>query len=173
MSDNWIYIGDDQSKPNWSKIGKTTKGLNTRHTSSQNPDYSIHTAFNIIRGDIHKIESELLDYIENQLHVTRLYHRSTGSKSECFELAPDEMVGIVETFIEDHYASSVTYENALHGYMSRYERNSENKKSRNSYFSGNNETYETDLGGGHFLDHETGMEGYRDEDGNVEWKSWD
>lgn len=173
MSDNWIYIGDDQSKDNWSKIGKTTKGLNTRHVSSQNPDYSIHTAFNIVNGNIHKIESELLDYIENTEGVERLYHRSTGSKSECFKLTADQMVGIVEAFIEKRYPSSVTYENTLHGYMSRYERNNDAKKSHDSYFSGNNETYETDLGGGYFIDHGTGMEGYRDEDGNVEWKNWD
>ena len=82
MSDNWIYIGADRSKKEWSKIGETTKGLNTRHTSSQNPDYYIHTAFNIIRDDIHKIESELLDYTESD--VDRLTHFSTGSKSECF-----------------------------------------------------------------------------------------
>lgn len=170
MSDNWIYIGDDQSKTDWSKVGKTTKGLNTRHTSSQNPDYSIHTAFNITTGDIHKIESELLEYIENEADVERIRHRSTGSKSECFVMSPDGMVGIVETFIEDKYPSSVTYENSLHGYMSRYDRNSEQRKSRDSYFTGNNETYETDLGDGHFIDHGTGMEGYRDEDGNVEWK---
>ena len=56
--------------------------------------------------------------------------------------------------------------------MSRYERNSSAKRSRDSYFTGNNEVYETDLGDGHFLDHGTGMEGHRDEDGNIVWKEW-
>ncbi|CAM3719021.1 hypothetical protein [Pseudoalteromonas maricaloris] len=176
MSHFWIYIGADTSKSNWSKVGKTAKGLKGRHTSSQNPGYHIQTAFNIISGDVHKIERELLNYIETLPGVERLRHVSTGSKSECFSVPPSEMANIVEYFIEHNYPSSVNYE-ALHDRMCRYELNSNAKNqnkplklSPNCYRPGNNEVYESDLGGGHFIDHETGKEGYRDEEGNVYWK---
>lgn len=179
MSNDWIYIGADNSKKEWSKVGKTTIGLNKRHTSSQNPEYYIHTAFNIKNGNVHKIELELLEHIENLPNVERQIHLSTGSKSECFLVSPSEMVSIVECFMERFYPSSVHYENSLHGGMSRYELNKKAIKenaslglSSSSYFSGNNEVYESDLGDGRFIDHETGMEGYRDEDGNIYWNEW-
>ncbi|CAA0113615.1 Uncharacterised protein [BD1-7 clade bacterium] len=179
MSDDWIYVGADNSKKDWSKVGKTTKGLNKRHTSSQNPEYYIHTAFEIKSGDVHEIEKKLLGYIEGLPDVERQRHFSTGNKSECFFVSPDEMVGIVECFIERFYGSSVYYENSLHGGMSRYQLNDSARKeqtslglSSSSYFTGNNEVYETDLGDGYFVDHGTGMEGWRDEDGNVYWKEW-
>ncbi|HCG7104089.1 TPA: hypothetical protein NJ322_005034 [Vibrio parahaemolyticus] len=194
MSRNWIYIGADIERKNWSKIGMTTRGLDTRHTSSQNAGYFIYTAYNIISGDVHKIESELLDYIESQQDVERLRHFSTGSKSECFLINPSDMVNLVETFIERNYSSCVTYETLFDG-ICRYQcddsvfRMFDNSLaswqrqpptsapaslglSQKKYFSGNQVEREADLGDGHFVDFETGMEGYRDEDDNIEWKEW-
>ncbi|WP_390241058.1 GIY-YIG nuclease family protein [Vibrio sp. R78045] len=168
MSDDWIYIGGYEDNPNKAKIGKTTKGIEQRHTSSQADDYSIHTAFNIHRGDVHAIEKGLITELETVAERRR--HASTGNLTEVFNLTPTEMVSVVETYIEQYHSGSVTYENQLHGDMSRYERNNNDKKSRSSYVTGNNELYETDLGNGHFHDHELDMEGYRDEDGNVYWK---
>ncbi|MDF4818416.1 GIY-YIG nuclease family protein [Vibrio parahaemolyticus] len=169
-SDDWIYIGGDIYNRIWAKVGKTTNGLNTRHTSSQNPGYFIYAAFNIIRGDVHEIESKLLKDLEHQGYE-RISHFSTGNKSECFWLNPDEMEGLVEDFIERNYGSCVTYENSLHGYMSRYQCRDDirrfyddevnqsfsnipqsNALNCSSYFTGNREVYEIDLGNGYYLD---------------------
>lgn len=228
MSDDWIYIGADIYRNEWSKVGKTTRGLNTRHTSSQNPGYFIYTAYNIVIGDVHEIETKLLSHIEFIFPDRRLLHFSTGSKSECFFLNPNEMTYVVEAFIKDQYSSCVFYEDLPHTPISRYqcdprvyrmfdksntpfsfvqslnipfnenmsygfEQNvnlplSEDAEfwlekpptdppnnlglSRNNYFSGNQIQYETDLGDGNFVDHSTGMHGYRHEDGTVEWQHW-
>ena len=111
MSDDWIYIGADIYRNEWSKIGKTTRGLNTRHTSSQNPGYFIYTAYNIVRGDVHEIETKLLNRVESIFSDRRLLHFSTGSKSECFFLNPNEITYVVEDFIEEHLD---TYRDWLH-----------------------------------------------------------
>ncbi|MGJ7261953.1 hypothetical protein [Morganella morganii] len=200
MSDNWIYVGADINNHRWSKIGKTTVGLHTRHTSSQNPGYFIYTAYNIIDGNVHAIEERLLNYIESLEGVERQNHISTGSKSECFFVNPFIMNGWVEYFIERYYPSSVYYENLING-LSHYQcpedvyrsfdpdftpplvlpdwcnelpksLPSNFNLSKGNYFSSNNVEYEVDLGSGYFLDLETGMQGYRDEDGNVEWDEW-
>lgn len=197
MSDNWIYVGADINNHQWSKIGKTTIGLHTRHTSSQNPGYFIYTAYNIIDGNVHTIEEHLLSFIESQQGVVRLSHISTGSKSECFILNPFIMSELVECFIENTYPSSVYYESLVNG-LSRYQCDESVYRSfdpdfnpildlsdwcdeppeslpnnfnlsKDNYFSGNKVEYEADLGDGFFVDFETGMQGYRDEDGNVEW----
>ncbi|PLT22447.1 hypothetical protein [Psychrobacter sp. MES7-P7E] len=226
MSDDWIYIGADIYRYEWSKIGKTTRGLNTRHTSSQNPGYFIYTAYNIVRGDVHEIETKLLNRVESIFSDRRLLHFSTGSKSECFFLNPNEITYVVEDFIEEQYSSCVFYEDLPHTPISRYQcdphvyrmfeksntsfglgQNSTHLfndnmgygvgqnidpsldediefwhdktptdppnnlgLSRNNYFSGNQIQHETDLGDGNFVDHSTGMHGYRYEDGSVEWR---
>ncbi|EOW0803197.1 hypothetical protein ACN2MB_004212 [Vibrio parahaemolyticus] len=195
MNSDWIYIGADIERKNWSKIGKTTRGLDTRHTSSQNTGYFIYTAYNIVHGNVHQIETELLEYIESQPGIDRLKHFSTGSKSECFHVNPNDMISLVETFIERNYPSCITYETLFDG-ISRYQcddnvfRMFNNNLaswqrqpptsaptslglSNKKYFSGNQVEREADLGDGHFVDFETGMQGYRDEDGNIEWKEWD
>lgn len=201
MSDNWIYIGADVSNHQWSKIGKTTIGLHTRHTSSQNPGYFIYTAYNIINGDVHTIEESLLNYIESLDGVVRQNHISTGRKSECFFLNPFEMSFLVESFIERYYPSSVYYDILVNG-LSRYQCDDQLYRdfdpyptsslgildwfdeppsplpdnlnlSKNNYFSGNKVEHEVDLGDGYFLDLATGMQGYRDEDGNIEWDEWE
>ena len=120
-TNDWIYIGGDIYNREWSKVGKTANGLNTRHRSSQNPGYFIYAAFNIIRGNVHEIEKKLLDYISAQPNLDRFVHFSTGNLSECFRLNPEQMTFLVEEFIERNYGSCVTYENSLHGYMSRYQ----------------------------------------------------
>ncbi|QLR79525.1 hypothetical protein HV336_22815 [Citrobacter freundii] len=200
MNDNWIYVGADVGNPQWSKIGKTTIGLHTRHTSSQNPGYFIYTAYNIISGDVHKIEEELLNYIESLDDVVRQNHISTGSKSECFFVNPFVMSCLVESFIENDYPSSVYYDNLSNGLM-RYQCDNQLyrlfdpypassldisdwfdkpkktlpdnlKLSKRKYFSGNKVEHEVDLGHGYFLDLATGMQGYRDENGNIEWDEW-
>ena len=199
VSNHWIYIGADIGQNKWSKIGKTTCGLNTRHTSSQNPDYFIHTAFNIVNGNVHEIELTLLNYLESISPDKRQIHFSTGTKSECFRINPNEMERLVEAFIETRYSSCVTYE-PLFNRLSRYQCINEVYRvfkkcmtpcpeqklepwfdnsttipsnlglSRNMYFSNNQIEYETDLGDNHFVDNETGMQGYRYEDGSVEWR---
>lgn len=200
MSDNWIYVGADVNNHQWSKIGKTTVGLHTRHTSSQNPGYFIYTAYNIIRGNVHEIEEKLLSHIERLDDVIRINHISTGSKSECFHVNPFIMSCYVESFIERDYSSSVYYDNLCNG-LSRYQCDNqlyssfepftvpyfntadwcdEPEKplprnlnlSKENYFSGNKVESEIDLGNGYFLDLETGMQGYRDDEGNVEWDEW-
>ncbi|EKF9596149.1 hypothetical protein ACUY0R_003640 [Vibrio cholerae] len=175
QSNNWIYIGGDIYNRTWSKVGMTTNGLNTRHTSSQNPGYFIYVAFNIIRGNVHEIESHLLNYLES-IGFERIVHFSTRSKSECFWLNPDYMEDVVEDFIQRYYGSCVTYENSLHGYMSRYQCRDDikafysydgnhqlpnkpqpNTLNRSSYFTGNQEIYEIDLGDGHYIDVSSGL----------------
>lgn len=181
---NWIYIGCDIDKFNWSKVGKTAEGLHTRHRSSQNPDYCIYTAFEIIRGNVHDIEKKLLNYLENECGLQRLPHISTSNDSECFRLNPDRMTWLVEQFIERNFGSCVTYENSLHGEMSRYRcddriyrhfQNLNEPKSqpltlqplslgKRSYFTGNQETYEIDLGDGYYIDTTSGMTMHRNND---------
>jgi hypothetical protein len=170
-SNDWIYIGGDIYNQTWSKVGKTTIGLNTRHTSSQNPGYFIYTAFNIVRGNVHEIESKLLDYLNAVPDLERLIHFSTGNLSECFRLSPEQMTFLVEDFIGNNYGSNVTYENSLHGDMSRYQCRDDirsyynesnhqvfsaipqsNTLKSSNYFTGNQEVYEIDLGNGHYLD---------------------
>lgn len=169
---SWIYIGCDIDKFHWSKVGKTAEGLHTRHRSSQNPDYCIYTAFEIIRGDVHDIEKKLLNHLEGECGLQRLPHISTSNDSECFRLDPARMTWLVEKFIERQFGSCVTYENSLHGEMSRYRcddriyrhfQDFNDPKSRplklkplslgkGSYFTGNQEIYEVDLGDGHYID---------------------
>lgn len=197
MSDNWIYVGADINNHQWSKIGKTTIGLHTRHTSSQNPGYFIFTAYNIIDDNVHAIEESLLNYIESLEGVVRQNHISTGSKSECFFVNPFIISNLAESFIERYFPSSVYYESLVNG-LSRYECPEDVYRSfdpdftpplvmpdwcneppkslpdnfnlsKDNYFTGNNVENEVDLGDGVFIDLETGMQGYRDENGNVEW----
>lgn len=198
MNDNWIYVGADIYDREWSKIGKTTVGLHTRHTSSQRPGYFIFTAYNITNCDVHSIEFNLLNHLESLYAFERQNHFSTGSQSECFRLNPFDMSCLVESFIEQNYRSSVCYENLTNS-LSRYQCDvgvyqsfapnlvpsldlpewvmqpqasfpSNLNLSRENYFTGNKVEFETDLGDGRFVDHETGMEFDRDDDGNVEWK---
>ncbi|WP_220802776.1 MULTISPECIES: hypothetical protein [unclassified Pseudomonas] len=181
---SWIYIGCDVNKLNWSKVGKTTEGLHTRHRSSQNPDYCIYTAFEIIRGDVHDIEKKLLKHLESECSLQRLPHMSTSNDSECFRLNPDNMTWLVEQFINKNFWSCVTYENSLHGEMSRYRcddiiyqhfQTLNDPKSqpltlqplslgKGSYFTGNQEVYEIDLGDGYYIDAASGMTMHRDDE---------
>lgn len=175
-TNDWIYIGGDIYNRIWSKVGKTTNGLNTRHRSSQNPVYFIYTAFNILRGNVHEIESNLLKYLDNQPELERLIHFSTGNLSECFRLNPEEMTFLVEEFINNNYGSCTTYENSTHGGMSRYQCRDDilryyddakpqsfssiprsNTLRSSSYFAGNQEVYAIDLGDGHYLDLSSGI----------------
>lgn len=194
MSDNWIYVGADIYNHQWSKVGKTTRGLHSRHTSSQCPGYFIYTAYNIICGDVHEIESMLLTHLESQPGFSRLIHFSTGRKSECFLVHPEDVTCLVESFIERHYSSCVTREFLFDG-LSRYqcanwvyEKFARHQKpfadspswckkplaplpdnlsmSAGNYFTSNQIEHEADLGEGFFVDFATGLQGYRDEDGN-------
>ncbi len=196
MSNDWIYIGADRNNYDWSKIGKTTVGLDTRHTSSQNPGYFIHTAFKIMSGDVHEIESMLKIHLGNLPGVEVINHFSTGTASECFLVNPKHMTDLVESFINAFYSSSVAFEpltNQLQRFEVEYDVFDQYKQydqnlppwcqvstlppknlnmTGNKYFPGNLVEYESDLGDGYFVDNETGMQGYRDEDGNVEWTDW-
>lgn len=181
---NWIYIGGDINVINWSKVGKTTDGLITRHRSPQNPGYFIYAAFQIIRGSVHEIEDRLKKHLEWECNLKSIAHFSTGNPSECFRLNPDKMSYLVEDFIQDKFGSCVTYENNLNGDMSRYQCSRDIRRhfqddaprksnqfipqpcslGRKHYFSGNQETYETDLGDDHYLDHTSGMITHRVDD---------
>jgi hypothetical protein len=184
---DWIYIGGDIYNRIWSKVGKTTNGLNTRHRSPQNPGYFIYAAFNIIRGNVHEIESKLLKHLEDEHDLTRRVHFSTGNPSECFLLNPEQMTYLVERFIENNYGSCVTYENSLHGDMSRYQCRDDirlfydddrhqsfsgvpqsGSLNGSSYFTGNQEIYEIDLGDGHYLDVASGMTKHEEDEEDVE-----
>lgn len=199
MNNDWIYIGADIHRKEFSKIGKTTVGLEIRHTSSQSPGYFIYTAYEIISGDVHKIELELFDYIEQTYGYKRIIHTSTGSKSECFLLNPYKMEKLVELFIKTYYPSSVSYD-LVSGEVSRYQcppdfyrlfkpqaSNTFGQKpnpcfdvptapssqsldmSKDKYFIGNQAEHEIDLGDGFFLDLDSLRQGYRDEKGNIYW----
>lgn len=185
-SNNWIYIGADINQKDFSKIGKTTVGLNTRHTSSQCPGYFIYTAYNIITDDVHAIEASLLSYLESMPTNIRATHFSTPNKTECFWTNPNTMAYLVEEFITDNYGLSVTYENVHFSGVSRYQCPHEIYNlydlknttawindpsampvtslniSGDQYRTGNQVEYETDLGDGLYLDHDTGLERYRD-----------
>lgn len=162
-SNNWIYVGGDINRLCWSKVGMTTNGPESRHRSSHNPGYFVYAAFHIIRGNVKTIEQALLRYLVKECRLRREAHFSTGSESECFLIGPDEMMGLVEGFIESRHGSSVTYENSTHGDMSRYlcdvdirrkfqrqdfsSRLQTRELGTGSYFTGNQEVYETPLGG--------------------------
>lgn len=193
-SKNWIYIGADINRKTWSKIGKTTVGLETRHTSSQNPGYFIYTAYNIMSDDVDDIESALLKHLEFRCGYERQIHLSTGRKSECFSINPYEMERVVESFIMTHYPLDVRLD-SLYGGISRVQCQDiiyETYKpqvdqwfhlpapplpqslgmSKDKYFTGNQVKHEEDLSNGHFVDIETGMQGYRDEEGNIYWHQY-
>lgn len=197
-SNNWIYIGADINRKTWSKIGRTTVGLQTRHVSSQNPGYFIYTAYNIMRDDVRDIESKLLEHLEYKCGYERQTHLSTGSKSECFSINPYEMEQVVESFLMACYPLSVEFD-PLYGGISRIQCEDSVYKtfkpqvgfsdpeldqwvyslalplpqnlgmSKDKYFTGNQTKHEEDLSNGHFFDFATGMQGYRDEDGNIYW----
>lgn len=171
-SNNWIYVGGDINRLGWSKVGMTTNGPESRHRSSHSPGYFIYAAFHIIRGNVKTIEQALLRYLVQEYRLQREAHFSTGSESECFLVGPDEMMGLVEDFIESRYSSSVTYENGTHGGMSRYlcdadirrkfqrqdflSRLQPRELGSGSYFTSNQEVYEVDLGGGIYQDLSSG-----------------
>lgn len=185
-ANDWLYIGADIYSYQWSKIGKTTCGLDSRHTSSQRPGYFIYAAYNIRKGMVHKLEKELLLYLDSRKNITREIHFSTGNDSECFIINPAHMVDIVESFIHSNYSSFVTYENWDQGQMSRYEcevfdiysqelRDQPQQlpilpfdnlgMSKELYFTGNTMVYETDLGGGVYHCHITNRQRHiNDED---------
>lgn len=152
-------------------------GLHTRHTSSQNPNYYIHTAFHIVRGNVHNIEQLLLNHIVFNCNYSRITHVGTETESECFNCSPDLMVDIVENFIQLNFPSSVTYETSLHGGMSRYVSHfvinnylmrPTTPIRKDDYFTGNQEVYEIALGDNYFLDIATGLQVYRDDDDEVD-----
>lgn len=176
---SWIYVGGDINNISWSKVGKTTNGLNTRHTSAQNPGYFIYAAFQLIRGSVHEIESRVLKYLEVDCGLERIPHFSTGSPSECFYLNPEETICLVEDFIQDKFGSCVVYENTLHGGMSRYQCCDDIRRyfrgdsvfkprhlslRKNNYFTGNQEAYEVNLGDDCYMDVASGMIIYREDD---------
>lgn len=166
VSNCWIYVGGDVEKPNWSKVGITKKGLEVRHRSSQNPDYAIYKAYNVLSDKVDEIEKGFLDYMENEEEINRIPHVSTGTKSECFRRPPELVANLLERYIEDKFGSDIAYENATHGGPSSYQCedhirrrletvSAENLGSetescslnRESYFTGNKEVHEIPLGG--------------------------
>ena len=181
---NWIYVGGDINNTDWSKVGKTTGSLTTRHRSSQNPGFYIYTAFQVVRGSVDEIEANLIKDLKGSHGLEALAHFSTTNTSECFQLNPDEMTGLVEHFISNNYASCVRYETQLHGGISRYQadrkvvhyvqnqshsavplpRPQPRALGSKNYFTGNQETHEVDLGGGFYVDVASGMQMHRDND---------
>ncbi|MCF6459222.1 hypothetical protein [Pseudoalteromonas sp. MMG024] len=212
----WIYIGADNKDHNWSKLGKTTGELTTRHTSSQRPSYYIFMAFEVIRGDVHRIESELIGYLDSLHGIERERHVSTGSKSECFLIGPYQMADIVKSFLLDKFPSSFYFNNLTQDisyFESQLANNDSNlmgnqnitkplvsnnqsdldwyegpasgwgdledkpepapsnlRMRKEKYFTNNTIEFVGDLGGGHYIDYESGREFYRDENGNITWK---
>ncbi|GEM_PF-1798380 len=178
--EDWIYVGGDTNNTCWSKVGKTTRNLIDRHRSPQNPGFFIYAAFQIVHGDVHKIEVNLLNHLKWVHGLQPLTHFSTSRTSECFKVNPLHMADFVEDFIGICFSSCVTYETTLHGGMSRYQCDSEivryfespgqsprpqpRNLERGNYFTGNQETYEVDLGGGHYVDVSTGLQRHRDDD---------
>ena len=178
MNKGWIYIGADKRDVNWSKIGKTAGQLTTRHTSSQRPSYYIYTAFEIVQGSVHQIEDELKKHLNSFPDIEREDHFSTGNESECFLISPEHMCNIVKNFFDRYYCQSVQFNSLTDDYSAFQSQLAVNTNdaidhlgmNKHKYFSDNQVKFETDLGNGHFLDNETGKEGYRDEEGNVYWK---
>ncbi|EKT4068302.1 hypothetical protein QEG11_003782 [Stenotrophomonas maltophilia] len=182
--ENWIYVGGDINNVGMCKVGKTTRNLIDRHRSAQNTGFFIYVAFQIVRGNVHEIEAGLLDYIKRYHGYDALRHFSTSGPSECFEENPDVMASIVEEFIAKYYPSSVQYETALHGHMSRYQCDSDvshyiqcfhpvlnpisqpppRSLEMADYRTGNQEIYEVDLGNGHYVDAGSGIQSHRGDD---------
>jgi len=99
-NNNWIYIGADINDPMWSKVGKTTRGLQSRHTSTHRPGYFIFAGYHINYANVHNVESDLLSFIESESTEKRQIHFSTGRKSECFNINPHDMMDIVQYFLD-------------------------------------------------------------------------
>lgn len=191
MTDNWIYIGANIERLEWSKVGKTTVGLYTRHTSPQTPEYFLYVAFEIKNGDVNLIESCLLRYLRSNFPEKIQFHFTTGNETECFSISPYSMAQIVERFIEENFPSSVIYdhvfdivkryqcESTVYNHFkpkvgSKYESEcwdilmpeipSNLGISKKDYFSGNQIRHEEDLGSGYYIDFESGLQMYREED---------
>lgn len=174
----WIYIGYDISYK-FSKVGKTTVGLEIRHVSPQNPNFIIYKAYWIPDSYcVHQIERNLLFELDEKIGYLRIFHQSTGSKSECFDVNPREMENLVEEFLKRHYRECLFY-NSIYGDYSSYQYpgNIDNlrpqvgvcnnrKITRKDYFPDNTRPDQIDLGSGYVLDLHRNREVYIDEEGN-------
>lgn len=102
----WIYIGIDTQKEGRFKIGLTTNELNTRHTSSQNPDYTLLVGFKIKVGssdsEIREIERSVLNEVAERYFP--IYHYYSENKSEWFEGDPNEARDFVNDFLYENYS---------------------------------------------------------------------
>ncbi|EGR2842062.1 hypothetical protein DBT73_RS13125 [Vibrio parahaemolyticus] len=181
---SWIYIGADCEKLEWSKVGKTTGKLETRHRSPQNPNYFIYAAFEIYDDKVHEIEEHIHDQLANY-ELDNIRHFTTGNQSECYRVNPDIMMGYVEEIIDRKYSSSVRYANDTHGGISHFLCNSDdcrwyrdgreeartvynferrgNSAINRGYHAGNQDVHEIDLGGGLFQDINSGITYHIDE----------
>ena len=102
---NWIYIGIDTQRSGMFKIGLTTRELDTRHSSSQNPFYTLLAAFKV-RVDIDEkkvkeIEQSLIREIARSCQLINHY---SGKSSEWFYGNPLDMKDFVNDFLYQNYS---------------------------------------------------------------------
>jgi len=103
---NWIYIGIDTARTNTFKIGLTTRELNTRHSSSQNPFYTLLVAFkvkiNIEKNKVKEIEQALIREIAR--YCIPINHYNSNNSSEWFYGNPLEIRDFVNDFLYENYS---------------------------------------------------------------------
>jgi hypothetical protein len=125
----WIYVGIDTLKAGRFKIGLTTNGLNTRHTSSQNPDYTLLVGFKIkvdtTDSEIKEIEKAVLTEVAKA--YPPIYHYYSGNKSEWFEGDPNEVRDFVNDFLYENYSykmlcgyCDIRNKGIIYGWENRY-----------------------------------------------------
>ncbi|WP_175888358.1 GIY-YIG nuclease family protein [Burkholderia contaminans] len=101
----WIYIARNIRNPHEAKVGKTTIKLGTRASSTGNPYYALLCAFKIKEG----VSPDTIEAIEKSTHrmldenFERIYHVSSGEKSEWFIADPFEVKEMVHDFLYNNH----------------------------------------------------------------------
>lgn len=103
---NWIYIGVDTQRTDMFKIGLTTRELDTRHSSSQNPFYTLLVAFKVQVG----IDKDKVKEIEQTLirEIARYWkpinHYNSNNRSEWFYGNPLDVRDFANDFLYENYS---------------------------------------------------------------------
>ncbi|MGC9661198.1 hypothetical protein BFR77_00160 [Acinetobacter pittii] len=105
-TENWIYIGIDTDRPTMFKVGLTTHKLSSRHSSSQNPFYTLLVAFKVKIGisgtKVKEIETAVLREISK--FYQPINHYNSGNRSEWFYGDPLQARDFVNDFLYENYS---------------------------------------------------------------------
>lgn len=92
--DKWLYLGADNRKSNFAKVGITEGNLTSRSYSSANPTYYLFCAFkfnhNVSKADMKFVEDDILSKLDEYwqdeyARSKRLRHHESNVLSECFD----------------------------------------------------------------------------------------